>query len=612
MLKRSFVATILIFSFIFSVTMSGCSYINRAKNALYNKYGVIVVGGGPEGIAASISAAKNGAKVLLMERHDALGGLMTYGMLNSLDMSYGPNGTYFTHGTFSTFFNDIGQRTSFDVNKAKSVFMAMVKKYPNIHLELNTDFIKPIMDGNKIIGITAKRDGKNISYYGDRIIDATQNADVAASSGVPYTIGAEDINVKGNMQSASLIFGLKGLDWNNLKKIIAIDKKIPNTYIDDTSAWGFWTIVKKYKPSNPMLKLRGLNLGKQDDGSVLVNALLIFGVNGLDQKSIQKGINEAKKEMPRLISFFRKNIPGFENVQFDGVAPELYIRETRHIEGLYRLGINDVVFNRCFSDMIAIGSYPVDIQATSPNNDYGYVYGAPKEYSIPFRCIVPKKVDNLLVVGRSASYSHLAAGSARTIPIGMALGDAAGVASVYSIKHGKSFKAIAYDMNDIKAIQAILVKDGAYLKPFKIENKAYKNWSYKGLKFVLQWGLFPSGNDPGYENNYRFDVPIDGYVFNYMLKNMIKRAVPSKVSYIKDVRIGDNTPLNVGDGMAILISYSGVNIKNNAESSDLIDFAREKGIISDEAYKHLKVSKYITWSQAYDMTYSLYNYLSKK
>ena len=86
-----------------------------------------------------------------------------------------------------------------------------------------------------------------------------------------------------------------------------------------------------------MLRLRGLNLGKQDDGTVLVNALLIYGVDGLNRESIQKGMELAKSELPRIVEFFNKNIPGFENAELDGTASELYIRETRHIKGYYTL-----------------------------------------------------------------------------------------------------------------------------------------------------------------------------------------------------------------------------------------------------------------------------------
>ncbi|MGF7396319.1 FAD-dependent oxidoreductase [Thermoanaerobacterium thermosaccharolyticum] len=574
-----------------------------------NQYDVIVVGAEPEGVAAARSAAKNDAKVLIIDKHNGPGGLMTYGMLNTIDMSKGPNGILLTQGTFKEFFKGIGSKNSFDVNKAKEVFLKLLS-LPNITQSYNTVFEKPIMDGNKIIGITALKDGKQVNFYGKRIIDATQDADVAASAGVPYTVGAEDMGVKDKVQASTLVFRLKGLDWDNLIKIIKYEKKIPATYINDTSANGFLSITKKYKPSTQMLRLRGLNLGKQDDGTVLVNALLIYGVDGLNKESIDNGIQLAKKELPRIVEFFRKNIPGFEKAELDGTADELYIRETRHIKGYYTLEINDVVFNRDFYDRIAIGSYPVDVQATSPE-DTGFVYGKPVEYAVPFRCIVPQNVDNLLVVGRSASYSHLAAGSARTIPIGMAEGDAAGVASAYSIAKNKSFADIIGNEKDIKNIQSILVSQGAYLTPFKVENSVEKSWANTGLKFVLHWGLIV----PGYNNDFKLDENIKSISFYYMTTNMIKRSLPNKSQIVDDnyqylQKYIVNKPISKEDAAKILLTYAGFRDEISGNSGKLFNLAHEKGLISDAAYNKMKNIEYVKWSDAYDMMLSLYNHLN--
>ncbi|HHW57162.1 MAG TPA: FAD-dependent oxidoreductase [Clostridia bacterium] len=573
-----------------------------------DEYDVIVVGGEPEGVAAAVSAAKNGAKVLLIDKHDGLGGLMTYGMLNTIDMSRGPKGELLTRGTFEEFFKGIGSVTSFDVERAKKVFLKLVKDQPNITLSLNTIFKEPIMEGDKIVGVVVEKDGKNIRYYGKRVIDATQDADVAAAGGAPYTIGAEDIGIN-RIQASTLVFKLKGINWSDLTRIIKEEKKIPGTYIDSTSANGFATITRNYKPTTEMLRLRGLNVGKQDDGTVLINALLIFGVNGLDPESKAKGMELAKAELPRIVEFLKKNIPGFENISLAGTAPELYVRETRHIKGYYTLSITDVVFNRDFEDRIAIGSYPVDVQATSPN-DTGYVYGKPVQYAIPFRCIVPQKVENLLVVGRSASYSHLAAGSARTIPIGMAEGDAAGVAAVYSITKNKSYKEIMANMEDIKNIQSILVSQGAYLKPFKVENPAEKHWSFEGLKLVLTWGLVV----PGYTNDYKFDQDISSISFYYLISNLVKQAIPEKA----DVVTGNvselqkfivREPITKKSAAQILLTYAGYKDEITANEGKLFELAHQKGLISDKAYDHMKDKKFVTWADTYDMALTLYRKL---
>ncbi|MDI3477353.1 MAG: hypothetical protein PWQ59_878, partial [Thermoanaerobacterium sp.] len=293
-----------------------------------------------------------------------------------------------------------------------------------------------------------------------------------------------------------------------------------------------------------------------------------------------------------------------------GTADELYVRETRHIKGYYTLDINDVVFNRDFYDRIAIGSYPVDVQATSPE-DVGFVYGKPVEYAVPFRCIVPEKVDNLLVVGRSASYSHLAAGSARTIPIGMAEGDAAGVASAYSIAKNKSFAEMTKSEEDIKNIQSILVSQGAYIKPFKVEENVEKSWAFDGLKFVFHWGLIV----PGYTNDYKFDENIESISFYYMASNMIKRSIPDKSQLIDDdykylQKYIVDKPLTKEEAADILLTYAGYKGETDKYTGSLYDLAHEKGLISDVAYQKMKDTKYVKWEDAYDMMLSLHNYLN--
>ncbi|MBC7338033.1 MAG: FAD-dependent oxidoreductase, partial [Clostridia bacterium] len=171
---------------------------------------------------------------------------------------------------------------------------------------------------------------------------------------------------------------LAGVDWQAVRRALAADGDA-GTDADARSAWGFWREARRYRPGSERLRLRGLNLGRQRDGSVLVNALQIFGVNGLDASSYREGYGLACREVPRVVSFLRQNIPGFGRARLAGTAPELYIRETRHIKGEYLLTLDDVLGNRCFPDQIAVASYPVDVQATNPSN-YGWVFGRPKMY----------------------------------------------------------------------------------------------------------------------------------------------------------------------------------------------------------------------------------------
>ena len=133
---------------------------------------------------------------------------------------------------------------------------------------------------------------------------------------------------------------------------------------------------------DPQMRFRGPNLARQKNGNVLINALLIFGVDSLDPASKAEGIARGKKEIPHIVEYMRENFVGFEKAQFVSTAEQLYVRETRHIQGEYRLTITDVLENRDQWDKIGYGSYPVDVQPTSPSNS-GNVIGKPAIYAIP-------------------------------------------------------------------------------------------------------------------------------------------------------------------------------------------------------------------------------------
>lgn len=169
-------------------------------------------------------------------------------------------------------------------------------------------------------------------------------------------------------------------------------------------------------------RLRGLNIALQDDGNVLVNGFIIFGVNPLDKASKATGMERGKAELEYIVPYLQENFIGFANAELVGTAEQLYVRESRHILGEYQLTLDDVLENRNFEDVIALGSYPVDVPPNEQRT-VGIILGNPDRYGVPFRCLVPVDIDGMLVVGRSASYTSLAAGSARVIPLGMAEGD---------------------------------------------------------------------------------------------------------------------------------------------------------------------------------------------
>ena len=115
---------------------------------------------------------------------------------------------------------------------------------------------------------------------------------------------------------------------------------------DHKSAWGYTEEGFSYEPKDPMMRLRGFNAARQDNGNVLINALVIFGVDVLDPASKQEGIERAKKELEYIMPYVRENFVGFEEAELVGTAEQLYVRESRHIIGEYQLTIDDVLENR--------------------------------------------------------------------------------------------------------------------------------------------------------------------------------------------------------------------------------------------------------------------------
>lgn len=469
-------------------------------------YDVIVVGTDPEGVAGAVSASRNGLKTLLVDGRgrEILGGLMTLGWLNSLDNNYDED-TYdwlatkpnvLNKGIFQEFYNGV-EGTSFDVTTAANVFNRLVAKEKNIDVLLKTQSIAPILadgkDGAKLVAgldITLEN-GEKRTVKAKAVLDATQDADVAVAAGAPYSRGREDLNDPDSLMAVTVVFRLKNADenfWKEVRKYLDNDGN-DGTHADTYSAAGYGDI-KDYKAQNPArAKMRGLNIGRNNDNTILINSLQLFGVNPFDPASVKDAYAIAGQELPHVLQFIKEKHPEFANLELDGVAPELYVRETRHIYGEYRLTAIDLLENRDQWDRIAFGSYPVDIQSTTPS-DFGAVAMEPYKYAVPFRSIVPQKVDGLLVVSRSASYDTIPHGSARVIPLGMAVAESAGAAAKVAIDHNISFRDMSKSKERIAEMQELAVGKGLVLAPYTPPKQPYQDHkAYPGLKAAVYTGL---------------------------------------------------------------------------------------------------------------------------
>ncbi|MFC4776154.1 FAD-dependent oxidoreductase [Paenibacillus sp. GCM10023252] len=491
------------------------------------EYDVIVAGTDPEGITAAISAARNNLKVLLVDGRDRdiLGGLITLGWLNSLDLNESPvepaipgQLNFLDKGIFQEWYDQL-EGTSVDTTSAANVFYSMVKDEPNIDLLLKTQSMKPLTeagtDGHTAVtGLeVVLADGTKQEMRAKAVIDATQDGDIAAAAGAPYTIGHEDLGDPDAQMAVTLVFKMSGVTqevWDSFKR------RTDGTNIDKMSAWGFGA-AKYYKSTDPeRVGLRGLNIGRQNDETILINAMHIFGIDPLNPESIKKAFAIGQKEAPLIVEHLTSTFPELKGLKFAGTAPELYVRETRHMIGEYRLTTADLMENRDHWDAIAYGSYEVDIQRTS-NADHGAVAMVPKQYGVPFRALVPKKVDGLVVVGRAASFDTIPHGSARVIPLGMATGEAAGAAAKLAIEKGVSFRELSQSKEDIAELRELLTKQGMDLKMNSFEKPAYtQHKDYPGLLAAVSMYVAIGGYD-----NDRWQLDADSNAKRFM-NNMLR------------------------------------------------------------------------------------------
>lgn len=583
------IAMLLIVTMLFSGCSSGTESTGEVdslpqftnEGTADSDYDVIVVGSDPEGIAAAVSAARNGMKTLLLSKDSTPGGLYTLGALNFIDVPETRDGTTLVGGIYEEFVNAVGG-SGFDIVNAANVFQDMLTAEENITVRYNAEFQAPVMNGTTITGVTVLEDGQEVTYNAPYVIDATQDGDVAAAAGAPYTYAGEDIGERDREMGVTLVFRLSGVNWDSMSRYLTIKRGIGELFNKSTSmgvsgntAWGFSDEGYAYEPEDSAMRLRGFNMALQDNGDVLVNALLIFDVDPLDEASREEGIERAEAELENIIPYLQEEFWGFDDCQLVGTAEDLYVRESRHITCEYNLTIDDVLENRWQEDAICVTAYPVDVQPTKTQT-YGTVVGYPDQYAIGYKSLVPQNVDGLLIVGRAAGYTSLAAGSARIVPTGMACGEAAGVAVAVAKALDKTPRDLVDNSAAISMIQDLLVDQGAKLDHTQTHEDVMDHWAYPGVKVLRSLGVL----DGGYDNNYYLDDAITMNRYQNMVNNAVKKA---GFELSEKIYVNENVPTRqiIGTMARACIEIEGVDTLEN-DNDVYMQALKERGIMTDE------------------------------
>lgn len=435
---------------------------------------VAVIGGGSAGVAAATAAARNGASTVLVERYGFLGGTSTAGMVGPFMTSYTPDGKrQLVAGIFQEVidkmvqmggavdpstteagsawasFIDLGHAnvTPFSVEALKMAALEMVCE-AGARIRFHTSFVDVVMRDQQIDGIVIL-DKAGLGLLRARtVIDTSGDGDIAAKAGAPFEVGRK---ADGKMMPVTLFLTIGNVDderviaWMKEHEVLHPGERLFECIVKQARESGDWTLEREF-----------LNIYREPTpGQWRVNTTRVQNVDGTNPDDLSRAEIESRRQAWELIRFFRSHCPGLENAQLLATGTQVGVRETRHILGDYVLNGADVLEGRKFEDSIAQCSYPIDIH--DPQGPRGRLEGIHADhYEIPYRCLVPRDVENLLVAGRPISADHEGAASARVIPPCYATGQAAGTAASLAIKQGVAPREV-----DIDQLRTTLTEQGA-------------------------------------------------------------------------------------------------------------------------------------------------------
>jgi hypothetical protein len=425
---------------------------------------VLVVGGSPAGIAAAVAAARRGDDVTLVAQRPVFGGVLTDATMDQWDLNLAPDGAPVEGGIFSEIYAALGD--AFTPVDAARVFGNLVASEPRIHTIVNA---RPIavrtsdVDGDSSIeDVTFAHAGESdFTVAASVVIDATDDADVAALAGARYDVGRQDTGIDEKMQAVTLMFTIDGVDWPALARAYSPRVDGPGGALD-RRAWGYAKLMADYRPLSSDVLVRDLNLGHEDDGSVSVNAIDVLGIDGRSASDLIRARVLTEDEAPHLLAYLRDRLPGFADARIGRFADAVYVRETRHVLGDDWLTADDVWDGVMPADRIGLSSYPLDLHPVTATDHLAY---APIRhvYGVPFGALIPRGFSNLLLASPAISASHEASGSARVIPTTIEEGEADGVAAAYALDHRLSFPGLDDSTAAVAALQSDLRSHGAIL-----------------------------------------------------------------------------------------------------------------------------------------------------
>ena len=433
---------------------------------------VLVIGGGVAGFSAAMSAAREGAHVILAEENGYLGGTATAGLVAPFMTCYDVKGeTQIIRGIFKELIDRLIQcggaidpadcrkcdsfsgykdkghlgTTPFNHEKTKLVMERMCLE-AGVDLKYHYMFLGAERNERSIVACNFATKGGVYRIAAKKFIDCTGDAAVCFSAGGETMFSDES----GALQPVSTFFQIDGVDKEALDAAVYSAK--------DTRGRAFMELIEEARREEGFpcgtVKVR---LYEQPNGIWAVNMCQIdhpFDVN--DPDLITKAEIEGRRQADEIFRFLVKRVPGLQNARLLHTSDRVGIRESRRVVGEYVMQYEDLLASRRFDDAIAVVASSVDVHTPGAVNYNAFANTQP--YTIPYRALVSKDFDNLWTAGKSVSADRMVHGAIRVMPPSMAMGQAAGIAAALALRGETSAKAV-----DIGTLQERLKANGAYL-----------------------------------------------------------------------------------------------------------------------------------------------------